>query len=89
MNIWKIFMGVLMIVAGIVSAIQVYPIVIECTQTFGQSSNFFSSIFTGSALQICYNAQLIELGGVLVALIGMIVIFYDGGYARVRWKRRK
>lgn len=41
----------------------------------GQVANFFTSLFGGSGVQSCYNAQIIEIGGIIVALIGLVVIF--------------
>lgn len=76
MDMWKIFAGVILLVAGIIAAVQGYRVVVQCSSTFGQAENFLSSLFGGNAIQECYNAQLIELGGIIVALIGMIVIFY-------------
>jgi predicted MFS family arabinose efflux permease len=87
MDIWKALAGIVLVVVGAVAAAQGYITVSQCNSTFGQVANFFSSLLGGSAVQGCYNAQLVEIGGILVALIGLVVIFV--GNKKGAAKKRK
>jgi hypothetical protein len=42
----------------------------------GKVATAITSIFGGTGAQACYNAQIAEVAGVLVVLIGLAVIFF-------------
>ncbi len=75
MDIWKAVTGIILVAAGAIVAGNGYVQVSQCSSTWGQVANFFTSLFGGSGVQSCYNAQIIEIGGIIVALIGLVVIF--------------
>ena len=88
MDVWKAITGILLVVAGAVAAGQGYVAVSQCTSTWGQLANFLTSIFGGTSVQACYNAQIIEIGGIIVALIGLVVIFVGNKKVTKATKRR-
>jgi multisubunit Na+/H+ antiporter MnhB subunit len=87
MDLWKALTGIILVVAGLMVAWQGYVQVSQCTSTFGQVANFFTSLFGGTGVQSCYNAQIIEIGGIIVALIGLVVIFVGNGTNAARKRR--
>jgi multisubunit Na+/H+ antiporter MnhB subunit len=88
MDLWKAATGIILAVAGAYVAWQGYVQVSMCSSTFGQVANFFTSLFGGTGVQNCYNAQIIEIGGILVVLIGLVVIFVGNGKKAVAKKRK-
>ena len=86
MDMWKIVTGIILVVAGAIVAGNGYIQVSHCSTTWAQVANFFTSLFGGTAVQNCYDAQIIEIGGIIVALIGLVVIFV--GNKKVGAKRR-
>ncbi len=87
MDLWKALTGIILVVAGLMVAWQGYVQVSQCTSTLGQVANFFTSLLGGTAVQGCYNAQIIEIGGIIVALIGLVVIFVGNGTNAARKRR--
>jgi len=75
MDMWKIVTGIILVVAGAFVAWHGYIQVGQCSSTWGQVANFFTSLFGGTGVQSCYNAQIVEIGGLIVVLIGLVVIF--------------
>jgi hypothetical protein len=76
MNVWKTIAGVILLVAGVLAAVQGYSGVLQCGPTYQLTTTPF-----------CYNTELTELGGIIVALIGMIVIFYGNPLVKTARKR--
>lgn len=71
----KVLAGAIILVVGAFVSWQSYVSVNKCSSLGGKVSTFISSLFGGNAAQACYNAQILEVGGILVAVIGLIVIF--------------
>jgi putative Mn2+ efflux pump MntP len=46
----------------------------QCNTVAGKLSTFFTSLFGGTGAQMCYNSQIAEIGGIIVAIIGLVVI---------------
>ena len=82
MDVWKAVAGIILVVAGAIAAMQGYAAVSQCASALGQVTNFFSSLFGGTSVQNCYNAQIIEVGGIIVVLIGLVVIFVKNKHAK-------
>ena len=74
-NTWKAVTGVLLLAIGLEAFWQSYTTADQCNSILGRISIFVTSIFGGSGAQACYNAQLGQVGGVLVALIGLVVLY--------------
>jgi ascorbate-specific PTS system EIIC-type component UlaA len=75
METWKAVIGVILIVAGAIVAWQGSNTVNQCNTLLGKLSTVVSSIFGGTQAQACYNAEIAVIGGVIVALIGVVVVF--------------
>jgi hypothetical protein len=88
MDLWKAATGIILAVAGAYVAWQGYVQVNMCASTFGQVANFVTSLFGGTGVQSCYNAQIIEIGGIIVVLIGLVTIF-AGNVKKHAAKNRK
>lgn len=75
MNTWKTVTGVIIFLIGVVVAFQSYSTVTQCNSALGAVSNFVTSIFGGTGVQACYNAQIAEYVGIIVLIIGLVVIY--------------
>lgn len=75
MNAVKTIVGIIIAAAGAIAAAQGYVNVTQCSSTWAQVANFFTSLVGGTAVQACYDAQIMEIGGIIVLLIGLVVIF--------------
>lgn len=75
MNTWKIVTGIILLVIGIGVFWQNYKVVSGCNSLIGKVSTAVTSIFGGNGAQSCYNAQIAEVAGIIVAIIGLVVIF--------------
>ena len=83
MDMWKAILGVVLVIVGLAVLWNGYNTVGNCNSIFGKIGTAISSIFGGNAAQACYNAGLQEVAGVIVAIIGVIVIFV-GNKAKAR-----
>jgi len=74
-KMWKNVIGVIVLVVGAILAWQGYSGVQHCASLGGQISTFFSSLFGGNGAQTCYNANVLQWAGVLIAIIGLVVLY--------------
>lgn len=79
MDIWKVLLGIVLVVVGLAVLWHGYTTVSSCNSFVGKIATAISSTFGGNGAQNCYNAQLDEVGGIIVALIGLVVIFVGNG----------
>ncbi|MDE1825485.1 MAG: hypothetical protein KGH61_05225 [Candidatus Micrarchaeota archaeon] len=75
MQTWKAITGIILLVIGALVAFQGYGVAGQCSSALGQVGTFVSSILGGSGAQGCYNAHIAEYGGIIIAIIGLIVIY--------------
>ncbi len=71
----KIIAGLVILGAGAAVAWQSYNTYSTCNTLGGQISTFLNSIIGGGAAQACYNAQILTIAGVIVAIVGLAVLF--------------
>ncbi len=76
MEFWKTITGVIVILIGIAVFWQGFSTVSQCNSILGKVATAVTSIFGGTGAQACYNAQIAEIGGILLVLIGLAVIFF-------------
>jgi len=76
MEKWKTLTGIILIVIGIAVAWQAYTTVSQCSSIVGQITTAITSVFGGTGAQACYNAQIAEVAGIIIVLIGLAVIFF-------------
>lgn len=74
-NKWEAATGIILFLLGVALFWQSYNTSVSCNSVGGQISNFFSSIIGGTAVQNCYNASIIEVGSVIVAIIGIVIVY--------------
>lgn len=75
MDLWKALAGIIILLIGLYVTWHGYASVAQCNSIWGKISTFFNSVFGGSAAQSCYNSGLQEVGGIIVAIIGLVIIF--------------
>lgn len=75
MNAWEVVTGIILLAIGIAVFWQSYNTIAQCGSVLGKIWTALTSIFGGTAAQSCYNAQLAEIGGGIVALIGLGVAY--------------
>ena len=77
-----VIVGVILLVVGAVLAWQSYLTVTQCNSPGGTLATAISTFFGGQRAQACSNAQILEVGGIIAAAIGMVVALfalYDKG----------
>jgi hypothetical protein len=74
-DVWKIILGIVLVLVGLAVLWHGYTVISGCNSIYGKIATAITSIFGGQGAQNCYNAQLQEIAGILVALIGVVVIF--------------
>jgi|GEM_PF-1651070 hypothetical protein len=74
MSTWKSITGIILLVVGIWVFWQNYHTISQCNSVAGKISTALTSIFGGNGAQMCYNSQLAEIGGIIVAIIGLVII---------------
>lgn len=75
MNTWKIITGIIILVVGVGVFWQNYRTVSSCNSLTGKVSTAVTSLFGGNGAQSCYNAGIAEVAGLIVAIIGLVVLF--------------
>ncbi len=75
MEKWEAITGIILLLVGIGVAWQNYNTVTGCNSVGGKLSTALTSLFGGTGAQSCYNAQIAVVGGIIVALIGLVIIF--------------
>lgn len=75
MNAWETATGLLIFVASLLLFWHYYYITAQCNSVAGQVVTAITSIFGGNAAQQCYNSGVIEVGSVIGAIIGLVVIY--------------
>lgn len=83
-DVWKIILGVVLVLVGLGVLWHGYTTVSSCNSLYGKIATAITSIFGGQSAQSCYNAQLEEIAGILVTLIGVVVIFVGNGNSTKR-----
>jgi len=76
MDKWEAITGVILFLVGAAVAWQNYNTVTGCNTFGGKLSTAITSLFGGTGAQSCYNAQIAVVGGILVALIGLVIIYF-------------
>jgi hypothetical protein len=75
MNTWETITGVIILVVSLAALWSSYNTVQQCNSIGGRISTAITSIFGGTGAQACYNSGLIEVGSIITAIIGLIIIF--------------
>jgi hypothetical protein len=78
----KVIVGVILLVVGAVLSWQSYLTVTQCNSPGGTIATAISTFFGGQRAQTCSNAQLLEIGGIAAAIVGLVVALfalYDKG----------
>ena len=75
MEAWKAITGIILFVVGALVAFQSYGVVGQCSSALGQVGTLVSSILGGSGAQGCYNAHIAEYGGIIIAIVGLVIIY--------------
>ncbi len=75
MNTWKVITGIIILVIGIGVFWQNYRTVAGCNSLTGKVSTALTSLFGGNGAQSCYDAGIAEVAGIIVAIIGLVVLF--------------
>ncbi|HVA82921.1 MAG TPA: hypothetical protein VNF06_02035 [Candidatus Aquilonibacter sp.] len=75
METWKAITGIILFLIGAVVALQGYNTLNNCGSVVGMIGTFVSAIIGGNGTQSCYNAQVAQYGGVILAIIGLVVIY--------------
>lgn len=83
-DVWKILLGIVLVLVGVAVLWHGYTKASSCNSLGGRIVIAITSIFGGSGAQSCYNAQLDEVAGILVAIIGLVVIFVGNGKKNAR-----
>ncbi len=86
MNAWETITGILVFLIGIALFWQSYNTSVSCNSIGGQISMFFTSLVGGTGAQMCYNSVIIEVGSVIAAIIGVVVIY--ASFRKTPAKRR-
>ncbi len=76
MQKWEAITGIILLVVGLWVFAQNYHTQAVCNSLGGKISTFFNSLFGGNSVQACYNSMLSEIGGIIVALIGLVVLVF-------------
>ena len=61
---------------GAVLSWQSYLTVTQCNSTGGSIATVISTLFGGQRAQACSNAQILEIGGIIAAVIGLVVAIF-------------
>ncbi len=75
METWEIITGIILLIVGTVMFVQNYHTVTQCNSIGGKISTVITSIFGGSGAQACYDSQIAEIAGILIALMGLGIIY--------------
>jgi len=75
METWEVITGVILLIVGAVMFFQNYHTVTQCNSIGGKISTFLSSLFGGNGAQACYDSQIAEIAGILIALMGLAIIY--------------
>lgn len=71
-----VIVGLILLIVGAVLAWQSYLTVTQCSSPGGTIATAISTFFGGQRAQTCSNAQLFEVGGIIVAVIGLVVALF-------------
>jgi hypothetical protein len=75
MNIWKAIAGLVILVVGVVLFWNSYNQLAKCNSTGGQILTAISTFFKGTGIPACNNASILEIVGVVAAIVGAIILF--------------
>ena len=71
-----VIVGLILLAIGALLAWQSYVTVTQCSSNGGQIATIISNIFGGDRAQTCSNAQLVEIGGIAAAIVGLVVALF-------------
>ena len=71
-----VIVGIILLAVGAVLAWQSYLTVTQCNSQGGTLATAISTFFGGTRAQTCSNAQLLEIGGIAAAVIGLVVALF-------------
>ncbi|MGA3021084.1 MAG: hypothetical protein ABSD68_04000 [Candidatus Micrarchaeales archaeon] len=71
-----VIVGLILLIVGAVLAWQSYVTVTQCNSPGGRVVTFISTLFGGQSAQTCSNAQILEISGIVVAVIGLVVAIF-------------
>ncbi len=86
METWEVITGIVLLLVGLVVFGQNYHTVSQCNSIGGKISAFFTSLFGGTPVQSCYNAYVAEIGGILIALVGLGIIYLGAKHSNMKRK---
>ena len=72
----NVIVGVILLVVGAVLAWQSYLTVTQCNSAGGAIATAISTFFGGQRATTCSNAQIFEVGSIIVAIVGLIVALF-------------
>lgn len=75
MNTWEAIVGLIILVVGVALFINSYNQLLKCNSTGGQIATAISNFFKGTGIPVCNNASLLEIVGVIAAIVGAIILF--------------
>lgn len=75
MNTWEAITGAIILVIGITVFWQNYNTVTQCNTIGGKISTAITSIFGGTGAQACYNSTILEIGSIITAIIGAVIVY--------------
>ena len=71
-----VIIGIILLAVGAVLAWQSYLTVTQCNSAGGTIATAISTFFGGQRAQTCSNAQLLEIGGIVAAIIGLVIALF-------------
>lgn len=75
METWKAITGIILLIVGVAVAWQNYMTIGSCNSITGKIGIVIGSLFGGSPAQACFNAQIAMVGGIIVAIAGLVIIY--------------
>ena len=75
MNTWEAITGIILLIVGAAVAWQNYITMSSCNSVGGKIATFLTSLFGGNGAQACYNTQIAMVGGIIVAIAGLVIIY--------------
>lgn len=74
-NTWEAISGLIILVVGLYVFWHAYNTSVACNSLGGEISTAITSVFGGNGAQICYNAGILEIGGLISAVIGLVILY--------------
>ena len=74
MNTWEAITGFVILLVGVAVFWQSSNSLVQCNSIGGRISSAITSLLGGTGVQACYNSGLLQLGSVITAILGAIII---------------